>query len=366
MQFIDLKTPYKKLEIAINQRINKVLEHGQFILGPEVEELEEQLAAYVGVKHCITVASGTDALLIAMMALGVRAGDEVITSPFTFAANAEMIMLLGAKPVFVDIDPRTCNINPTLIESAISSKTKAILPVSLYGQCADLDAINTIANRFKLPVIEDAAQSFGATYKGKRSCGLTTIATTSFFPSKPLGCYGEGGACFTNEDALATDMRQIRVHGQSQRYHHRLLGINSRFDTLQAAILLAKLPLLEGEIMARLRVGEYYDRLLQDHLVIPYIEPHNTSVYAQYTIQADNRALLQSHLNSHNIPTVIHYPIPLHFQPAFAELGYKRGVFPVSEYVATRVLSLPMHPYLSEADQQKIAACVCAELHAKS
>lgn len=354
MQFIDLKTQYSRLQGKIQQRIDAVLTHGQFIMGPEVQELEQRLAEYVGVKHCIAMGNGTDSLQIAMMALGIKAGDEVITTPFTFIATAEMIAIVGAKPVFVDIDPRTYNIDPNKVEAAITAKTKAIMPVSLYGQCADMDAINSIAAKHNLAVIEDAAQSFGATYKGRKSCALSTIGSTSFFPSKPLGCYGDGGACFTDNEKLATEMRQIRVHGQDKRYHHRVIGVNSRLDTLQAGILLAKMDAFPEEVVDRLRIGAQYTEMLKEHVITPYIESYNTSVYAQYTIQVDNREAIQQRLQSAGIPTAIHYPIPLHLQPAFAYVGNKEGDFPIAEQIAKRVMSLPMHPYLSATEQQMI------------
>lgn len=349
MNFIDLKLQYKTIKENINFRIQQVLEHGQYILGPEIAELEEKLAAFIGVKHCITVANGTDALLIAMMALGIRPGDEVITTPFTFIATAEMIAFLGAKPVFVDIDPKTYNIAANKIEQAITPKTKAIIPVSIFGQCADYDAINTIAASYNLAVIEDAAQSFGATYKGKYSGNLTDIGCTSFFPSKPLGCYGDGGACFTNNDDLAKVMKEIRAHGQDKRYHHPRLGINGRLDTLQAAILLAKLAIFADEITLRNKIGSRYTELLQQQVITPYIEPFNTTVYAQYTIQVKNREQIRQKLAEYKIPTAVHYPIPLHKQPVFA--AYSQQQFIVAEQVAKQVLSLPMHPYLSLAEQ---------------
>ncbi len=355
MQFINLKAQYKRIQEDIDQRIKAVLEHGQYIMGPEVQALEERLAAYTGVQHCIGVSSGTDALLIALMALDVGPGDEVVTTPFTFFATAEMISLIGAKPVFVDIDPRTYNIDPAKIEAAITPKTKAILAVSLYGQCADLDAINAIANKHKLPVIEDAAQSFGATYKGKKSCALTTIAITSFFPSKPLGAYGDGGACFTNDAELATAMRQIRMHGEDRRYHHLRIGICGRLDSIQAAVLLAKLAIFDDELAIRAKVAARYNSLLQDHITTPYIEPHNTSVYAQYTVQVSDRETVVTKLRGAGIPTAIHYPVPLHLQPAFSNLQQGEGCFPVAEEVARGVMSLPMDAYLDDASQQKVA-----------
>jgi len=362
MDFIDLKTQYQRLRGSMNARIQKVLDHGQYVLGAEVAELEQRLAEYVGVKHCISASSGTDTLLMALMAYGIGPGDEVITSPFTFIATGEMIALAGAKPVFVDIDPRTYNIDPVLIERAITPRTKAIMPVSLYGQCADFDAINDIAKRHKLPVIEDAAQSFGATYRGKRSCALSEIGSTSFFPSKPLGAYGDGGALFTNDDALAKVMREIRVHGQDRRYHHPRLGINGRLDTLQAAVLLAKMEVFEDEVQARARIGARYSELIQQafgtgadaRVVTPYLAPDCTSVYAQYTIQVPDRAKVEAKLRERGVPTAIHYPVPLHFQPVFSYLGQGRGSCPVAESVSERVLSLPMHPYLAEEQQAKV------------
>jgi UDP-2-acetamido-2-deoxy-ribo-hexuluronate aminotransferase len=358
VEFIDLKKQYELMKTAIDGRIHKVLEHGQFIMGPEVKELEEKLAAFTGSRHAIACASGTDALLIVLMALGVGPDDEVITTPFSFIATAEVISVLRARPVFVDIDPRTYNLDPALPEEAITPKTKAIIAVSLYGQCADLDAIEAIGARHSVTVIEDAAQSFGATYKGRRSCNLSTIGCTSFFPSKPLGCYGDGGACFTNDADLTAKMKQIRVHGQDRRYHHPIIGINGRIDTLQAAVLLAKFDSFPHEIKARAQAGGRYDRLLAGAVVTPYVEPHNTSVYAQYTVQVDDREKVQAELKQKGIPTAVHYPVPLHLQPAFAALGHREGDFPVAEAAAKRVLSLPMHPYISEAEQKLVADAV--------
>jgi UDP-2-acetamido-2-deoxy-ribo-hexuluronate aminotransferase len=362
IDFIDLKTQQDAIRPELEKNIHRVLHHGQYIMGPEVKQLEEKLAAYVGVKHCITASSGTDTLLIAMMALGIGPGDEVITTPFTFIATGEMIALLGAKPVFVDIDPRTYNIDPTRIEAAITAKTKAIMPVSIYGQCADMDVINEIANKHGLPVIEDAAQSLGATYKGRKSCALSTIGSTSFFPSKPIGGYGDGGALFTNDDALAKAMKEIRVHGQDRRYHHPRIGINGRMDTLQAAIVLAKMARFDWEVEQRQKVGAGYTAILQEScpaVVVPYIEPHNTSVYAQYTIQAANRDETAKRLNGGGIPTAVHYPVPLHQQPAFQGFGNNIGDFPVAEQAAARVLSLPMGPNLRIEEQASIVASLC-------
>lgn len=354
IEFIDLKQQYQHLKQDIDARIHAVLDHGQYIMGPEVGELEAQLAEYIGVKHCIGVSDGTVALQIAMMALGIGAGDEVITTPFTFIATGEMIALLGAKPVFVDIDPHTYNLDPALLEAAITSRTKAIMPVSLYGQCADFDRINEIATRHNLPVIEDGAQSFGATYNGRKSCGLSTVGTTSFFPSKPLGCYGDGGACFTNDDELATRMRQIRIHGQDRRYHHPLIGTNGRLDTIQAAVLLAKMPSFADEVAAREQIGARYSELLAAHVRVPQIAPGSTSVYAQYTVEVDGREQVVAALKEQGVPTAVHYPIPLNLQPAFAYLGQGKGSFPIAEKAAERVMSLPMHPFLNTAIQDSV------------
>jgi len=366
MEFIDLKSQYQRLKADIDAGIQRVLDHGQYILGPEVAELEEKLAAYTGAKHCITVANGTDALQIAQMALGIGPGDEVITPGFTYIATAETVALLRAKPVYVDIDPRTYNLAPSLLEAAITPRTKAIIPVSLYGQCADFDAINAIAAKYGIPVIEDAAQSFGATYKGRKSCNLSTIACASFFPSKPLGCYGDGGAIFTNDDELAKVMRQIARHGQDRRYHHVRVGVNSRLDTLQAAVLLPKLAVLDEELKARQQVADTYNASLKCHphplewhpreaggpssasIIIPHIEPHNTSAWAQYTIQVPQREALQEQLKQAGIPTAVHYPIPLNKQPAVAEATAQ---LPVGDAVAQGVMSLPIHSYLSSHQQ---------------
>lgn len=353
MEFIDLAAQQLRIKSEIDRGIANVLAHGKYILGPEVTELEEKLAEYTGAKYCITCANGTDALQIAQMALGIGPGDEVITPGFTYIATAETVALLGAKPVYVDINPKTYNLDPTLLEAAITPKTKAIIPVSLYGQCADFDAINAIANKYGIPVIEDAAQSFGASYKGKKSCNLSTIACTSFFPSKPLGCYGDGGAIFTNDDDLAILIRQIARHGQDRRYHHIRVGINSRLDTIQAAILLPKLAILDDEIALRQEVANRYQTLLNDAgiMTTPTILPENISVYAQYTIQVDQREQVQAQLKEAGIPTAVHYPIPLNKQPAVANSNID---LPIGDQVAERVMSLPMHPYLTEAEQVKI------------
>jgi UDP-2-acetamido-2-deoxy-ribo-hexuluronate aminotransferase len=355
IEFIDLKAQYAALKVSINDRIQRVLDHGQYIMGPEVRELEAKLEAYTGAKHCITVASGTEALLISLMALGVKPGDEIITTPFTFVATAEVIALLGAIPVFVDIESDTCNINVSLIEAAITPKTRAIMPVSLYGQAADMDEINVIAARHgNIPVIEDAAQSFGATYKGKKSGDLSAIGCTSFFPSKPLGCYGDGGAIFTSDDALALAMREIRVHGQSKRYHHTRIGVGGRMDTLQCAIVLAKLERFDWEVEQRTRIGERYDQLLAGKIKTVVQRSDRSSVYGQYTVLVEDRESVQHRLKEAGIPTAVHYPIPLHLQPAYSYLGKCAGDFPVAEKLSGQVMSLPMGPTLTAEQQDKI------------
>ena len=362
MEFVDLKAQYRRRKAHIDARIAAVLEHGRFILGPEVGELEERLAARTETRHCIGCASGTDALLMALMALGIGPGDEVITTPFTFFATGEMITMVGARPVFVDIDPVTYNIDPALIEEAVTSRTKAILPVSLYGQPAEMDAINEIADGHGLAVIEDAAQSFGAVYKGRHSGSLSTMGCTSFFPSKPLGCYGDGGACFTNDDDLAGALRELRNHGQSARYRHTRIGINGRLDTLQAAVLLAKLEIFDEELTARAEVADKYTALLHHAVQTPRILPDRSSAWAQYTIEVPERAAVEEALQAAEIPTAVHYPLPLHLQSVYAELAadsaWKRGSLPVAEAAAERVLSLPMHPYLEPAQVEQIAEAV--------
>jgi UDP-2-acetamido-2-deoxy-ribo-hexuluronate aminotransferase len=359
MQFIDLAAQQARIKDKIDANIQKVLAHGKYISGPEVTELEEKLAAFTGAKHCITCANGTDALQIAQMALGIGPGDEVITPGFTYIATAETVALLRAKPVYVDIDPRTYNLDPTKLEAAITPRTKAIIPVSLYGQCADFDAINAIADKHGIPVIEDAAQSFGASYKGKKSCNLSTIATTSFFPSKPLGGYGDGGAMFTNDDELAKVLRQIASHGQERRYHHIRVGVNSRLDTLQAAILLPKLELLGEEIQLRNQVAENYTRLLNEAGIAttPFVEKHNVSAWAQYTIRVANREAVQAKLKKAGIPTAVYYPAPLNKQPAVAD---EAASLPVGDEMAGTVMSLPMHPYMSSDELKKVVASLKA------
>lgn len=353
--FVDLKTQYELLKPQIQARINAVLDHGQYIMGPEVAELEEKLVAFTGAKHCITVSSGTEALLVSLMALGIKPGDEIITTPFTFVASAEVIVLLGAIPVFVDVEPCTGNIDASLIAGAITPKTKAILPVSLYGQPADMDEINAIAARHgNLPVIEDAAQSFGATYKGKKSCNLSTIGCTSFFPSKPLGCYGDGGAIFVGDDGLAQLCREIRVHGQRQRYTHTRIGVGGRMDTIQCAVLLAKLENFSLEIEKRIEIGRRYNQLFDSAGVNRILQrPDRSSVFAQYTIISSSRQEVKKKLDELNIPTAVHYPIPINEQPAY-QGKFLGDRITVATQMAHSVLSLPMSPYLPLETQEAI------------
>ncbi|MBT9455970.1 MAG: DegT/DnrJ/EryC1/StrS family aminotransferase [Burkholderiaceae bacterium] len=358
MPFIDLKAQYAALKPSIDARIQRVLDHGQYIMGPEVKELEEALATYTGARHCITVASGTEALLIALMALDFKPGDEVITTPFTFAATAEVIVLLGGVPVFVDIEPDTCNVDASLIEAAITPRTRAIMPVGLYGQVADMDEINAVAAKHGLAVIEDAAQSFGASYKGRKSCNLSTIGCTSFFPSKPLGCYGDGGAIFTNDDALAQASREIRVHGQSQRYNHTRLGVGGRMDTLQCAVVLGKLERFDWEIAQRLVIGERYQQLLAELPVQRLVvRDDRDCVWAQFTLSVDHREQVQQRLQAAGVPTAIHYPRPLHLQPFYQRYGNGQSL-PHSELAAQRVMSLPMSADLSAADQDRVCTAL--------
>ncbi|RJS94740.1 DegT/DnrJ/EryC1/StrS aminotransferase family protein [Salinisphaera sp. Q1T1-3] len=350
MQLIDLQAQYRRIKSDVDAGIQRVLEHGRYVMGPEVETLETRLADYAGAPHCVALASGTDALLVAMMALDIGPGDEVLTTPFTFIATGEMIGLLGATPVFVDIDPDTYNIDATKIEAAITSRTKAIVPVSLFGQMADMARINAIGEAHGIPVIEDAAQSFGATFEGKRSCGASSIAATSFFPAKPLGCYGDGGAAFTTDAALAEKMRQLRNHGQTAPYHHPMLGINGRLDTIQAAVLLSKLDIFDDEIERREAVAARYDEALSPYVKTPHIDARCTSVYAQYTVQVADRDRVRERLNEAGIPNAVYYPVPLNRQPAL----YSEVPIPESDAAATRVLSIPMHPYLAESDQDRV------------
>ena len=357
--FINLKSQFTAIETEIRRRIDTVLAHGQYIMGPEVKELENRLSQYTGAKYCITVASGTEALLISLMALGIKPGDEIITTPFTFVATAEVIVLLGAKPVFIDVEPDTCNIDARLIENKITSRTKAIMPVSLYGQPADMDEINAIALRHGgIPVIEDAAQSFGATYKGRKSCNLSTIGCTSFFPSKPLGCYGDGGAIFTNDDTIAQACREIRVHGQRQRYVHTRVGVGGRMDTLQCAIVLAKLERFDWEIARRLEIGARYSQLLDEVGIERVVQRSDrSSVFAQYTVLVNQRESLQGLLNQQGIPTAVHYPVPLNEQPGYKHLCCS-DCTPIAKRLASRVMSLPMSPDLASDEQDKVISAL--------
>ena len=354
MDFIDLKTQYRKFEPAIKERIHRVLEHGRFIMGPEIEELESVLAGYVGCRHAISVASGTDSLEIALRALEIGPGDEVVTVPFTWISTAEVVLQVGAKPVFVDIDPLDFNMAVDRIEQAITPRTKALMPVSLFGQMPDYDAINAIAARHGIPVIEDAAQSFGATRNGRKSCGVTKIASTSFYPAKPLGCYGEGGALFTDDEGLAERMRAIRTHGGIRRHYHDLVGMNGRFDTLQAAIMLAKWPGFAAEVDARNRLGARYTEALRDVCKTPQVREGNTHVYAQYTVRAPDRDGLGEALKARGIPTAVYYPKCLHEQPVFEHLRYRWGDFPEAESASREVISLPLNPYLTDAEQDSV------------
>ncbi len=358
MEFNNLIRQQSLIKSGLQNRIGKVLRHGQYIMGPEVFELENKLKEFTKSKYCITTSSGTDALLISLMCLGISKGDEVITSPFTFVSSIEVIVRLGAKPIFVDIEADTCNINANLIQRKITKKTKAILVVSLFGQTADISKINSIAKEHgKIPVIEDAAQSFGASYKNKRSCNLTTIGCTSFFPSKPLGCYGDGGAIFTNNKKLANICKQIRVHGQSKKYVYTRLGIGGRMDTLQCAILLEKLKLFESEIIMRQEAAIYYNNFFKE-LNIRYIEIKNnrTSVYAQYCIFVKNRKKMVSLMNDNNIPHAIYYPKPLNEQKAFSV--YNNDKTPISSLIANEIISIPFSPYITRSEQNKVLSLI--------
>lgn len=362
MEFIDLKSQYLRYQDEIDGRMRAVLDHGKYIMGPEIAEMEEKLASYVGVPHCISVASGTDSLEIALRALDVGAGDEVITVPFTWISSAEVVSLVGAKPVFVDIEPVSFNLDVEKLETAITPKTKAILPVSLFGQMPDYVTINEIADRHGVTVIEDAAQSFGATQHGKQSCGVTTVGSTSFFPAKPLGCFGDGGALFTNDAELAEKMSAIRTHGGLKRHYHPYVGMNGRMDTLQAAVILAKLPHFVWEVEQRGAIGARYTELLRDHCGVPEVRGGNSHVYAQYTIRVPNRDQLGATLKDNGIPTAVYYPKCMHEQPVFSHLGYQWGDFPVAEQASREVISLPMHPFLSTDDQDTIVAAVRSAL----
>ena len=355
LDFANLKLSYEAHKKEIDVAIQSVLSSASFIMGTPVFELEENLSAFTGAKHAIACSNGTDALLLAMMAIGIKPGDEVITSPFTFISTAESIALLGATPVFVDINEATFNIDETLIEAKITSKTKLIMPVSLFGQMPNMDAINKLAKKHDLWVIEDGAQSFGATYSGKKSGNCSAIGTTSFFPAKPLGCFGDGGAVFTNDDELAERMKSIRVHGQTKKYHHKYIGLNGRLDTLQAAVLNVKLKSYPNDIKKRQAAAEMYNRFLKNQVQTPMIASNCTSVWAQYSIRVKNRDQIQNLLNDKGIPTAVYYPIPLHLQECFKHLNYKVGDFPFSELIAKEIISLPMNPYLSSAEIEYVS-----------
>jgi UDP-2-acetamido-2-deoxy-ribo-hexuluronate aminotransferase len=360
MQFIDLQAQYRAIKDDMDRRIHAVLDHGRFILGPEVTEMEAALAAYTGARHCVAVASGTDALLIALMAAGIGPGDEVITTPFTFVATAEMIVLAGATPVFVDIEPDTCLIDAARIEEKITPRTRAIMPVSLYGQAADMEEINAIAERHGLLVIEDAAQSFGADYRGKKSCNLSSIACTSFFPSKPLGCYGDGGALFTDNDEIARIARQIRVHGDEGRYQHVRLGVAGRMDSLQCAVILSKLGIFEQELQARETIASRYADAFAGRVETIRVKQDRSSVHAQYTIFVDGRDAFQKTMAAKGVPTAVHYPVPITAQPAYAHLS--DAACPASDRAAKRVISLPMSAYLSTDDQDRVIEAVLSSI----
>jgi len=354
MKFVDLKSQFTVCEAEIRKEIEEVLATGQFILGPKGSGLEKTLAEFTGAAHGIGCSSGTDALLLALMAHGIGDGDEIVTTPFTFVATAEAVALTGASPVFVDIDPFTFNIDPDRIDAALTKNTRGILPVSLYGQCPDMERVLAIARGYGLFVIEDGAQSFGAERNGSMSCGFPHMGVTSFFPSKPLGCYGDGGMVFTSDDALAGKVRGLRNHGQWERYRHRVIGINGRLDEIQAAVLVGKFPRFSREVAERSRLGARYSERLADVVSVPAVAPGNTHVYAQYTIRTEARDALASHLDENGIPTAVHYPIPLHLQEAFRGLGYGPGDFPEAEKASREVLSLPMSAYLSETDQDEV------------
>ncbi len=358
MKFIDLQEQFQRYRREIMDEIQKVLEPAQFILGPAVAELEQALAQHTGAKHAIGCASGTDALLLSLMARGLRAGDEVIVPDFTFFATAEVVVLAGAAPVFVDVEPDTYNIDVRQIERKIGKKTRGIIPVSLFGQCSDLDEINTLARAHRLWVLEDAAQSYGALYRGKRSGSLTELAATSFYPAKPLGAYGDAGAVFTSDDELAKTIRELLNHGQAGTYNHVRLGVNGRLDSLQAAVLKVKLRHFEEEMRQKRMVAESYLRQLEGLVRLPVIREHNQSVWAQFTVASEKRGAIVAHLKAKGIPTAVHYPSPLHRQPAFAGMKLRDEEFPISVKSSREVFSLPMHPFLSEADVQSVCGAI--------
>tara|TARA_B110000977_G_scaffold153421_1_gene194937 strand:- start:820 stop:1914 length:1095 start_codon:yes stop_codon:yes gene_type:complete len=358
LDFANLKLSYNEHKEEIDKAIQSVLETSSFIMGKSVFELEEKLTLFTGAKHSITCSNGTDALLLALMALGVESGDEVITTPFTFISTAESIAFLGAKPVFVDINEETYNIDVSKIEAKITSKTKVIMPVSLFGQMSEMDKINDLAQHYNLSVIEDGAQSFGATYSAVKSGNCSTIGTTSFFPAKPLGCFGDGGAVFTNNDEIAHKLRTMRVHGQTQKYHHKYIGMGSRLDTIQSAVLNVKLKSYANDIKRRQEASKYYGELLRNHFKTPTVLDQCTSVWAQYSIRVAERDRIQIALKSKGIPTTVYYPIPLHLQECFIYLGYKQGDFPISELISKEIISLPINPYIQKSEIEY----VCKEL----
>jgi UDP-2-acetamido-2-deoxy-ribo-hexuluronate aminotransferase len=356
IDFANLQKQYQIYKEEIDEAIHAVLNKSNYIMGEEVRELESVLEVFSGAKHAIACSSGTDALLLAMMALDIKPGDEIITTPFTFISTAEAIAFLKATPVFVDIDEKTYNIDPSKIEEKITAKTKVIMPVSLYGQPAEMDAIHTISDKHNLKVIIDGAQSFGSTYNGKRDSTLGDISTTSFFPAKPLGCFGDGGAVFTNDDDLATKMKSLRVHGQSKRYHHQYIGLGGRMDTIQCAIVSVKLKYYEKDLALRQEVASKYTKALAGKdLVLPFVNEKATSAWAQYSVRVQNRDEIQSKLKEQGVPTAVHYPIPLHLQECFVYLGYKKGDFPIAEMVSGEIMSLPMNPYLNDEEIEYIA-----------
>ncbi len=355
IKFVDLTKQYDAYRQEIDASIQDVILTSSFILGEAVKLLEQNLRTYTGARHVITCASGTDALLLALMAYDIRVGDEVITTPFTFFATGEVVAILGARPVFVDIDEKTYNIDPAQIERKITGKTRAIMPVSLYGQPADMDEINKLARARNIPVIEDAAQSFGAEYKRKKSCNLSSVGCTSFFPAKPLGCYGDGGALFTNDDELAMKLRTLMNHGQSERYVHKYIGINGRLDSLQAAVLNVKLKYYSQEVEARQKIASRYsENLGKRDAIVPFIKEDRTSVFAQYSIRVKNRKECIQKLGQAGIPTAVHYPIPVYRQEAFAYLKEKPEAYPNTEKISSEIMSLPMHPFLSPEEQNYI------------
>ncbi|MDO8953452.1 MAG: DegT/DnrJ/EryC1/StrS family aminotransferase [Gammaproteobacteria bacterium] len=362
INFIDLKAQYHQMQPEIEQAMDEVLNSTQFIMGPPITQLENTLAEYTGSRYALTCGNGTDALMLALMAIDIQPGDEVITPVYSFFAAAEVIALFQAKPIFVDIEADTYNIDASKIAERITPKTRAIIPVGLYGQVADMQEINAIAKQYsakfghKIYVIEDACQSFGAEYQGQKSCHLSDMACTSFFPAKPLGCYGDGGAIFTDDEALAKKIDMLRVHGQSTRYFHKYIGMNARFDTLQAAVLNVKMRTFANEVSTRIELGQRYDTLLKDSaIILPIIRADRASVYAQYSVRVSNRDAVIKYLSEHKIPTSVHYPMPLHLQECFNGLGFKAGDYPVAEQVATEIFSLPMSPFLTEAQQNYIA-----------